>query len=653
VTTNLEAALRHLRYEDRGRVLWVDALCINQRDVRERNSQVKKMRSIYTGAKKVVVWLGPEDDAKVALNFCKELREIRQLEVSEVYGDGNSVQTFDPWAIWKQYKEDEPKWKACEGLFIGRSWWTRTWIIQEVLHGVDVEFQIGKLVAKLDSLHSDYLIYITMKARANRADITFTTDTQLDRAIAHTLSREESAWQKKREEEEEDADDIGLVAMDTIAALRGEINETIKQDTGAERETHVPSMDSGTIQKISALEALQRREVAVVFDSTFRYFKGFENTVSLSTIASSRSDIVYDPKSPNLYTYTNRSKSYSLADLLRIFRGQQASDPRDKVYAFLGLASDRIGIPVDYKASKKAVYVRTARMLRLLSGLLSVLLAVESPDRPIEQNQDLPSWVPDWTTKQMLISRFMEELSFEFSANDGLSISDIPSLPPSPYHSPESDALPVPVSNPNSPYILPLHGIYVGIIMGTYISTLMHDSTSTTMCSSSSSSAPSDDHIKLITYSRSPAHRFTEPVILSKHHPWPPPPSPSPSQPHLPNLANTSWGPWHAKVGDIIIVAAGSRIPLVLRRLPSSPSPSPSPSTTNTKTEKEKNHENHDDKCKYLFVGGCILIDAQLRKLGEGNLRDEKGFSGIMFGSAWKGLREGKGTVEVEDFWLV
>ncbi|KAF7914568.1 uncharacterized protein EAF01_000974 [Botrytis porri] len=38
VTTNLESALRYLRYRDLPRVLWIDAICINQEDIPERDS---------------------------------------------------------------------------------------------------------------------------------------------------------------------------------------------------------------------------------------------------------------------------------------------------------------------------------------------------------------------------------------------------------------------------------------------------------------------------------------------------------------------------------------------------------------------------------------------------------------------------------------
>ena len=40
VTTNLESALRHLRYADKPRTLWADALSINQRNDDEKTHQV-------------------------------------------------------------------------------------------------------------------------------------------------------------------------------------------------------------------------------------------------------------------------------------------------------------------------------------------------------------------------------------------------------------------------------------------------------------------------------------------------------------------------------------------------------------------------------------------------------------------------------------
>lgn len=59
ITPNLDMALRHVRFHRRDRILWVDALCINQQDPAERSRQVQQMRRIYESCAADVAYLGP------------------------------------------------------------------------------------------------------------------------------------------------------------------------------------------------------------------------------------------------------------------------------------------------------------------------------------------------------------------------------------------------------------------------------------------------------------------------------------------------------------------------------------------------------------------------------------------------------------------
>ncbi|KXT02330.1 hypothetical protein AC578_221 [Pseudocercospora eumusae] len=59
ITASLHSALQSFRYPDRSRLLWADAICINQDDIEERSHQVAIMGEIYALAKRVLVWLGP------------------------------------------------------------------------------------------------------------------------------------------------------------------------------------------------------------------------------------------------------------------------------------------------------------------------------------------------------------------------------------------------------------------------------------------------------------------------------------------------------------------------------------------------------------------------------------------------------------------
>ncbi|KXJ93439.1 heterokaryon incompatibility protein-domain-containing protein [Microdochium bolleyi] len=74
VTENLKEALLALRDPHSTRVLWIDAICINQDDVEERAHEVLRMLRIYQLASRVVVWLGAHsDNSELAMQHFHEL----------------------------------------------------------------------------------------------------------------------------------------------------------------------------------------------------------------------------------------------------------------------------------------------------------------------------------------------------------------------------------------------------------------------------------------------------------------------------------------------------------------------------------------------------------------------------------------------------
>lgn len=134
ITQNLHKSLHHLRYETEPRVLWIDAICINQQDIPERSSQVKRMANIYTLSKRVLVWLGPEaDESSLALALLESLGS--KIEVDWHRGKMNAT-SEDPldrhWADKSQplpfnYREMTAIVRLCE-----RPWFERLWIWQEI-----------------------------------------------------------------------------------------------------------------------------------------------------------------------------------------------------------------------------------------------------------------------------------------------------------------------------------------------------------------------------------------------------------------------------------------------------------------------------------------------------------------------------------------
>ena len=56
IRKNPAIALHRLRKSDSCRTMWIDALCIDQTSMEERNHQVRAMSKIYTQAARVVIW---------------------------------------------------------------------------------------------------------------------------------------------------------------------------------------------------------------------------------------------------------------------------------------------------------------------------------------------------------------------------------------------------------------------------------------------------------------------------------------------------------------------------------------------------------------------------------------------------------------------
>lgn len=62
IGNNLYSALCCVRQRRDTTTLWVDAVCINQKNTQERNCQVALMYDIYGRATRTIVWLGIEDE---------------------------------------------------------------------------------------------------------------------------------------------------------------------------------------------------------------------------------------------------------------------------------------------------------------------------------------------------------------------------------------------------------------------------------------------------------------------------------------------------------------------------------------------------------------------------------------------------------------
>ncbi|OCK74060.1 HET-domain-containing protein [Lepidopterella palustris CBS 459.81] len=136
LTANLDAALRQLRFVDGVRVLWVDAICINQNDEAEKSRQVRIMQEIYANAKQVVVWLGSgtEQDDR-ALGCLKNISTRMGGEYASRFlarlgwYRARSGRIFSGGAHKPMITDMEYEHLI---TLLRREWFCRTWIVQEV-----------------------------------------------------------------------------------------------------------------------------------------------------------------------------------------------------------------------------------------------------------------------------------------------------------------------------------------------------------------------------------------------------------------------------------------------------------------------------------------------------------------------------------------
>ena len=101
ITVNLYAALLRLRNRSFERIIWVDAVCINQGCKQEKERQIQSMAKICGQANRVIIWLGETAD-----NSDRALEEIRvapgMKSTNSLNGDAIPALLQRPWfrRIW-------------------------------------------------------------------------------------------------------------------------------------------------------------------------------------------------------------------------------------------------------------------------------------------------------------------------------------------------------------------------------------------------------------------------------------------------------------------------------------------------------------------------------------------------------------------------
>jgi hypothetical protein len=174
ITKSLEVALLHLIPEDKPLTLWIDSLCINQAHEAEKSEQVQQMHQIYSQAVSVIAWLGPaSDDSDSAMLWIQqygsqaknfgigtkmELR-LRNLmytlstDPSKLSRDGLDRFLRDISSDLSSEVSSSNSITPALSKFFRRAYWSRLWVVQELVHGQAIEFVCGSTRVSENALH--------------------------------------------------------------------------------------------------------------------------------------------------------------------------------------------------------------------------------------------------------------------------------------------------------------------------------------------------------------------------------------------------------------------------------------------------------------------------------------------------------------------
>ncbi|KAL9069375.1 MAG: hypothetical protein Q9157_006182 [Trypethelium eluteriae] len=172
ITATLYRALERLRSHGVQRV-WIDQICINQRDIEERNSQILLMTTIYGQSSYLLLYIGEFDDApQVEHSSVKSLLDLvnrsswpRQDDALTSY-----LSSIQNRSTRSSSLSNEPNGGTPPNVIAASSAWasimrrplfTRKWIIQEIVQSLEALYELApQSESEQHKLEEHYIRYV-------------------------------------------------------------------------------------------------------------------------------------------------------------------------------------------------------------------------------------------------------------------------------------------------------------------------------------------------------------------------------------------------------------------------------------------------------------------------------------------------------------
>lgn len=168
-------------------------------------------------------------------------------------------------------------------------------------------------------------------------------------------------------------------------------------------------------QKDRVVVCSGRRNIVLKTFQRAAYFLGREYTFGVD-FGNSRSALDHISK------WQWRVQERLVAPLILLLQNTEiyeCTDPRDKIYALLGVQSEDLPmapIMVDYKQPVHELYIDVSK--KMIAARSSLQVCTYAPERQGGQVHNLPSWIPDWTAKALTVPfEFLDLNSLYFRAS--------------------------------------------------------------------------------------------------------------------------------------------------------------------------------------------------------------------------------------------
>lgn len=401
VTTNLYSALMHLRYDHSPRMLWVDAICIDQNNVEEKNHQVGSMGQIYANCSQVIVWLGEKDgESDATLEF-----------INLMSGEISRSWHFMPgiWAIWDHplntsllanlfNSSTASQWMAVCRL-LQRPWWRRAWIFQEFVRAPDAKFYVGKTSLNWETIY--YMIKIMYSAPDMKALLrTEIVDPAGTLTDANDMIYARLQNSRRRLLKASMAVDTSKTPL-TIAAVKS--FQVPNKQAEFSFFTYLlqcrhSRYSKGAHDKITSILNMADTGVTCALSPKVRKSAQWKSNLAPITLTATLPEAVSAVQPRHAQLPTERAEFSYFAYLLHCQRSRGCGDPRDKVYSILNMADAEVAsalIP-NYSQTVRWTYILAVKVhIKVYLNLDILCYSMHWTTA-----SDYPSWCPDWEKSQ-------------------------------------------------------------------------------------------------------------------------------------------------------------------------------------------------------------------------------------------------------------